>query len=90
MTKLEQLRAVGGLHQKIVDDGRDDPGSCVNCGRPNTQSRPIKFSGYQGTEYYCAICPPEKWSRVSVQPTSRRTKRQWNEIMNAVKDGRLS
>jgi hypothetical protein len=64
-------------------------GHCVNCGNEYDMARPIKFDGYEGTEFYCKRCPPEKWSKISVNPNSERTKKIWGEIFVTVKNGAL-
>jgi hypothetical protein len=59
---------------------------CPNCGEEYTESRPFKCDAYEGKEFYCKNCPPDKWSRIEVTPTSADAKQTWNEIMQAVKD----
>ena len=57
-----------------------EAGQCQNCNEPNTQSRPINFEGYSGTEFYCPKCPPEKWSKVVVETVTPESKLLWNDI----------
>lgn len=65
----------------------EDPGNCINCKCPRSLSRPYKSAEYEGVEYYCPNCPPEKWSKVVASPTSDRAKKSWDGIFQAVKEG---